>query len=399
LAKGSSERYDLGERLLVSAPRIFRKRGAVLVCSSQTVSSLPPAVLGNLSTVFALRISDGGCIQRLATSMSLSPEQREILPELEFRQAVVHMKACRGPFLAEVPESLAPVVPSETEVEERIRESVAQLPYVPYDGEDPVIEEAMHEISSDEESETLIGGLPPDQYKVMVALCGGALTPEDICVELRWDRKREGDARKALDAAGMLQLAGRVAHWKIHEPTSKGLAWAKENRVAVAAYATKGGAVHAFCLRQFEEALSRAAQGVRFQRSGLTGVTSGVQPDTLALFRDGWRVAVQVCHRNAPDYESRQLLELCRIENIDRVVSVASSRACQDHIEKEVRKTCGQKGRKGAKRADKQGGIPDRLIMTCLSECLSESFDWGLITGKGSDSRKEGVGQDGAGIG
>ena len=227
----------------------------------------------------------------------------------------------------------------------------------------------------------LLGGLPPDQYKVMVALCGGALTPEDVCLELGWDRGREGHARKALEASGMLKLAGRVGHWKIYEPTPKGLAWARDQRMPVAPRLTKGGAVHAFCLRRFEEALGGAVPGVRFVRAGLAGATGGVQPDTMALLADGWAMAVQVCHRNRPDYEARCLLDLCRVDRIDRVISVASSRTCQRNMEKQVKKMCGHGGGSGGGR----GGVPEKLKMCCISECLSETFDcwWGLLGRRG----------------
>lgn len=283
------------------------------------------------------------------------------------------MKSCDHPFLARVPECLSRDVPSEEEVEQRIRESLAQMSFVPYEGPDPLLEERGEVVAATQEKTEAICGLPPDAYKAMLAYCGGCFTPEDVCLKLEWDRAREGTARKDLEAAGLLAMAGRVGHYKVHEPTDKGRRWARQSHTPVASRITKGGAVHAFCLKRVVEVFGAAVPGTSFRKSGLSRITGGVQPDTLARLRDGTTVAIQISHKNQAGYEARRLLDLCDVRAVDRVASVASSRAGQERIEKELKRMC--------RDSAGSGELPEKLGLFCVTECLSESFDWRRMTG------------------
>lgn len=90
LLLADSGRYDLGENVILSAPRVFRKRGILLVYTLQTAANVPEPVFANLSTVFTFRLGTGSGIHRVGNSMSLSPEQRDAISELRPRGSRSH---------------------------------------------------------------------------------------------------------------------------------------------------------------------------------------------------------------------------------------------------------------------------------------------------------------------
>lgn len=97
-------RMDLMEPIIYDLVRTFRKRNVGVIVSTQVPSELPASASANLGLRIVLRTIDGNCIKAVGDSMALNKEQREYLPQLPERKAIVHYKGYPSAFLIEIPQ-------------------------------------------------------------------------------------------------------------------------------------------------------------------------------------------------------------------------------------------------------------------------------------------------------
>ncbi len=142
---------------------------------------------------------------------------------------------------------------------------------------------------------------------------------EERCAGLGIDRNREWRARRLLGTGGLIASAGRIGKLEFFALTDKGESFAAERGISPARY--KSGPFHETVLRRLMGAAGTMAPGLRFQHGG---PINGIQPDALALGREGRRVAVQVSVTNTAAYEAKAALALAASPAIDLVLVVAT---------------------------------------------------------------------------
>lgn len=144
-------------------------------------------------------------------------------------------------------------------------------------------------------------------------------TIEERCAGLGIDRNREWRARRFLGTGGLIASAGKIGKLEFFALTDKGEAFAAERGISAARH--KSGIFHETALRRVMQAAGSSVPGLRFQRGG---PINGIQPDALALGREGRRVAVQVSVTNTAAYEAQAALALAASPAIDLVLVVAT---------------------------------------------------------------------------
>jgi hypothetical protein len=117
---GKRLRMDLAEPIIYDLMRTFRKRNAGVIISTQVPSELPASASANLGLRIVLRTIDGNCIKAVGDSMALDREQREYLPQLPERRAIVHYKGYPDPFMVEIPQLDFKRRISEAEIRQRM---------------------------------------------------------------------------------------------------------------------------------------------------------------------------------------------------------------------------------------------------------------------------------------
>ncbi len=85
----------------------------------------------NLGLRIVLRTIDGNCIKAVGDSMGLDREQREYLPQLPERKAIVHYKGYPDPFLIEIPQLDFYRRISEAEIRQRMAPVLSSLKWKP----------------------------------------------------------------------------------------------------------------------------------------------------------------------------------------------------------------------------------------------------------------------------
>ncbi|MGD2084568.1 MAG: ATP-binding protein [Candidatus Aminicenantes bacterium] len=128
-----ARRNDLGEPMIFSSSRTFRKRGIGCVYSDQVPSVLPAALSANVNSHIVLKLVHGKCIWRISQAIGLTPEQAEYLPVMPQRQCVYQSGVYPEPLLIEIPELYFDYV-SEEEVEAHMKPILENLKYTPLDG-------------------------------------------------------------------------------------------------------------------------------------------------------------------------------------------------------------------------------------------------------------------------
>jgi hypothetical protein len=103
-SKKMEDRTDLGEPMIFSSARTFRKLGIGLIFSDQVPSVLPAVLLANTSNKFVLRTVHGLCIRKIAQAINLTQEQAACLPVLPMRQLIFQSGDYPEPVLVEIPE-------------------------------------------------------------------------------------------------------------------------------------------------------------------------------------------------------------------------------------------------------------------------------------------------------
>lgn len=129
------KRSDLREPILLRLVREIRKFGASLVLVDQIVSLLSRQVLGNMFTFITFRQVDPSCIKTMRESCNFEPDQKDMLPILHNRTAVVFSGELSQPYLIETVDFPVEKV-SEVYIRKKMKKVLDSMHYVPLPGKE-----------------------------------------------------------------------------------------------------------------------------------------------------------------------------------------------------------------------------------------------------------------------
>ena len=214
---------DLKESTASGMLRDLRKSERCGIVVTHLPEDVEDPVLGNLGTVFCLRLGDGRSINRAALCVNLERWQRPEIAQLPDRQAIARFSRYGKPVqlvikdAAKLLSGSRPV--SRKEARERSRPVLERFPYVKRAPEK--VEDAQ-----DEEEKILkaVGGLPTRVRRVYARICAIPWELiEDRIDYLGLDREAENAARRQLVALGLICFAGKVgAKHRLFELTPRG---------------------------------------------------------------------------------------------------------------------------------------------------------------------------------
>jgi len=374
-------RYDQGEPILVRLLRMGRKFGISTVILDQTLSEIPSAILGNLTTRIVFRLTNAPCAYAVCASMGLDHEQKNELVEMPRRRAIIQTGSNPKPFLIHVVEIPERYRPPEDKMIERERICLSMMDYS-MKFEVAVIRGEMH--------------------KMLCRICEFPFeTIEERSEALGIDRAREYRVRQNLAKLGMIGLGDKVgSKWQLYVPTSKGAEWAEGLGLNVPVF--KSGVGHEFMVQKVRESLGKFFADMEFFPPGKSLGICGVQPDLLAGMRangkdGGWRMAVQISSTNKSAYEVDRAIQLSQVEQIDLVMIVAKNKTgrralerklkerqregkglFRGHAEQESEKNKGEKGRDGAVHFQE---CADCTKIIDFETCVSHGYDWTWVMG------------------
>jgi hypothetical protein len=122
---------EVGERVSLGHLRTLGKSGFVTIVIDQAPSLLAPQLIANLSGVLCFRLNNSLCIKKISDLLNLNHEQREAIPTLEDRKAIFFSHhSLPSPTLVQMFDFPIQNVTSD-QIEPRIRESLANLHFVP----------------------------------------------------------------------------------------------------------------------------------------------------------------------------------------------------------------------------------------------------------------------------
>jgi hypothetical protein len=269
--------------------------------------------------------------------------------------------AARTPLASARPVSVA-------EAREMSRPILEQYPYLKRSEPAPAPVPVQTDGNKDEPAGG--AGLSPREMKVFARI---AERPWEL-VQDRIDavgltREGEGEARRGFETRALAQLAGIVgAKNRLSELTARGREVAKAMGLTVAK-PTKGSWVHEAIIQYTQRAIGSRTKA-RFQRTGISRTTGGVQPDLLMITPGGNRIPIQACCANQPAYEAAALLKLHELallgqEHPDRVDFVLAVAVNKHHLEAVERALKRQNG----------GAMPGRLVLLDFDTVVSADFD------------------------
>jgi len=201
---------DIKESTSSGILRDLRKSECCGIVVTHLPQDLEDAVLGNLGTVFCLRLGDGRSIDRAAQCVNVERWQKPEIAQLPDRNAITRFSRYGKPSqvaIKDAAELLAGSRPvSRKEARERSRPVLERFPYVKRAQEK--VEDAQDE---EEEIFKAVGGLHPKTRQVYARI---AELPwelvEDRFDSLGIDRDTELAARKQLKNLGLIRFAGKV---------------------------------------------------------------------------------------------------------------------------------------------------------------------------------------------
>lgn len=123
-------RNDMGEPMMFSNSRTFRKRGIGCIYADQVPSELPAALSGNVSTHIIFRLVNSKCVWRVAQSINLNPQQAEYLTILPQRQCIIQSGDYAEPVLVEIPFQTFEYVTEEQVIDHK-QNTIQKLSYKP----------------------------------------------------------------------------------------------------------------------------------------------------------------------------------------------------------------------------------------------------------------------------
>ena len=137
------KRADIAEPIILDAVRTLGKRGISFIFVDQVPSLLPVQLTANISFTAVFNTSEGRDLDALQRSFGLSYEQRVFLSHLPQRVCVVQYAnpAFPEPFVVAM-DDFPLRVPTDREVEARLRETLSKLSYTPLEKQNPPPEQA-----------------------------------------------------------------------------------------------------------------------------------------------------------------------------------------------------------------------------------------------------------------
>ena len=201
---------DIKESPASGILRDLRKSEYCGIVATHLPQDLEDAVLGNLGSVFCMRLGDGRSIDRAAQCINLERWQKPAIPQLADRHAIARFSRYGKPVqmvIKDAAEALSGSRPvSRQEARERSRPVLERFPFVKR------VQEKVED-AQDEEEKILkaVGGLPTVVRRVYARI---AELPwelvEDRFDSLGIDRDSELAARKQLKNLGLIRFAGKV---------------------------------------------------------------------------------------------------------------------------------------------------------------------------------------------
>jgi len=214
---------DLQESTASGILRDKRKSKTCGVVVTRLPKDVVDPVLGNLGTVFCLRLGDGPNIRRAEDCVNLEQWQKPEIAQLADQQAIARFSRYGKPaqmVIKDAGELLSGSRPvSREEARERSKPVLDRFPYVKRAQEK--VEDAQDE---EEKIFKAVGGLPTNVKRVYARI---AEVPweliEDRMDALSLDREAENMARRQLISLGLIRFAGKAgAKHRLFELTERG---------------------------------------------------------------------------------------------------------------------------------------------------------------------------------
>jgi len=342
----------------------LRGLGVVLIVVTQLPSLLDQAARADLNVVMCFR-NQAQEVDHSARIMRLSPEQADEVPRLKTGRMVLKVPGNRlkGPVLVDTPLfSSGTGEASDEELDRISEESVRDL--VPGTKPAARLQQASQPARSDPNE------LSDDEVRCLSVILLHPELIESRCSRLGWDRDREYAARDKLCRRSLAQHAGNIGNKRrIYAATPKGAAYGRQRGWRLASY--KSGPLHEAARVEVKMGMARSLTNVRLFDAGFADTLGGIQPDLVVQTGGGHLFVVQVCDRNKAGYECERLLDLCRVEAVDLVVSVSVNRETREKLEKELTGRVGKVW-------------PSKLVVMEIETCLSAGYDWSWLLEKGA---------------
>ena len=214
---------DIKESTASGILRDLRKSECCGIVVTHLPQDLEDAVLGNLGTVFCMRLGDGRSINRAALCVNFERWQNQEIPQLTDRHAIARYSRYGKPTQLVVKDAAELLSGyrsmSRKEARERSRPVLDRFPYVKR-----APEKADDVQDKGEKAESAVGGLHPNVKRVYARI---AELPweliEDRMDYLGLDREAENAARRQLQSLGLIRFAGKVgAKHRLFELTERG---------------------------------------------------------------------------------------------------------------------------------------------------------------------------------
>jgi len=286
---------DLKEGRSTAVLRDLRKTGTCGVVVSQLISDIASAVLGNLGSVISFRQGHHFCVRQAAATLNLTQLQEPELPRLPNRRAIARFSRYGDPIDLAIPDARDVGVgmlprPSIAEARNRSKAALDAIPYVKRRAPPPptpwVLDPAGPPRAQTQPSPG--NGLLPEEMRLLVQV---AERPWEL-IETRMDslgldRETEGEIRSRLETKGLIESAGTVgARHKLFDLTGRGREVCHKGGITLPQGNTGKGKVAHQCIVEYtQRTLGMLSTRFRFQRSGVSFSTRGVQPDVLLLVR------------------------------------------------------------------------------------------------------------------
>lgn len=318
--------YKLGTSFLDLLIERCREFGIALIATSHDLR-VTHSILSNSNLKVALRLDEGEDIEKMAGSMGLEEDQKEVIPKLGQGQSV--WKKSRGwsePYLTVIePYSL------EKEVTDRdlgrhnqkflnhLMDSVAPREKKEEEEEEEEVEE---EKERDFEEELLLNNIVQFPF----------ISLQERRGKLGWGSSKLNRVRKSLREDGYirkkrLNRGGKGGAVALLEITGKGVHYVQEEMdLEAGAFKKRGGIIHTYWVKR----LINHYQGKDWDVREEVELEDGPTVDLLLVGRDGEVVAVEV-ETTDPKNTVRKADSL--LSHVDRLVVVSDKRVVLNQLE------------------------------------------------------------------
>jgi len=347
---------ESGLDLVTQALTQFRALGVVLIVCSQMVTPLNPAMRSNPTVVVAFRNQDRQ-VSAVRTLQGLNPEQMAEIHNLPVGRASLTVGGDRltAPVLVDFPRypDLQPVSPER--LDEISQEAVR--PFL------PDVKRAEPPEPDAQQAGRAPNQLPSDQLRCLRAIATEPETIDDRYDRLGSTRDQEQDARKPLVQRGLVQCVGTLGNKRrVFGLTPKGEAFCRAQGWPLPR--CKSAVLHEAARRKVKRLIANAVgHTARLHDNGFANIFGNIQADLTVQCAGGQLIPIQIADRNKQQYEVKRLIELCTIDAVDHVVSVAVNATTNAKLEKELTRQTG-------------GTWPDKLTLMDFEEALTCDWTW-----------------------